>query len=234
MAGEGQGRTRGAIGEARRDVLVAVLATALVHAGLAWFALRAGQRPGVLPAKTPPPAMALVLVRRVPAGASATLGVEAGPEAMDGVTRRASHVVAPASGPRAPAGRPSTLTARVVERETAGGKDDAAPTRGTPLDDRWPTRGGVSDGSRFRPDPFERRAPPLPGGGPHRFRMRPPRSPADVVAGAASLLGLRPPGYEDSPCPRIARNVTALATSLDAGDRAALAHELEMQAGLCR
>jgi hypothetical protein len=200
---------------------VAAVLTLLLHAGYGWLAMKATGFPESVPEdpSTPPPApaMELVLVRRASPGVAAPQ-VSAAPVAEHPVR-------ADAPG----------LSARFVARPDAPPPAPTEPApRVTTLDDAWTRAGGEPDAARFRTDPFERRPATLPGGGARRFRMRPPRSPASVLANAATLLGLRPEGYEASPCPRIARNVSALATSLDPADRAALAHELEMQDSFCR
>jgi hypothetical protein len=221
--GQGGGRrgapSAGAPTARAHDRLVAAVATVLWHAGIAWLAGHAA-RPA--PA-APPPAMVLAWIREVPTVPAV---------APDQAARR---IAAP------PAAATRGLTARFVARPGVAGR--TSPAHGVPvttlpdawaLADRTAAIGPGPSPNGFRPDPFEHRATALPGGGAHRFRMRAPRSPADLVTGAATFLGLRPEGYEDSPCPRIARNITALSTSFDAADRAALAHALEMRDALCR
>jgi hypothetical protein len=197
------------------DAPMAAVLALLLHAGLGWVAMQAAP----VPSRAPAPSMALVLVRHVPS-----------PEARRGV-----GVPQADRGSRPVDGDPPAMSARFVTRRDAPSTPAATPAlRVTTLDDAWTRVDGEPGTPRFRPDPFEHRPARLPGGGARRFRMRPPRSPASALAGAATLLGLRPEGYEASPCPRIARNVSALATSLDPADRAALAHELDMQDSFCR
>jgi len=78
------------------------------------------------------------------------------------------------------------------------------------------------------PDPFADRAPPLPGEGRERFRMRTQTSVATVVSGIGRMFGGRDP---DEPCRENRRNIDDLA--LD-GDSAALQHQLDYERRLCR
>ena len=79
-------------------------------------------------------------------------------------------------------------------------------------------------------DPFAARPSRLPTPAAGRFRMRPTRSPKDLVAAVGGYL-LAPRGYDADPCPRNRENIGNL---MAAGDRAALRQEVEFERRHCR
>ena len=79
-------------------------------------------------------------------------------------------------------------------------------------------------------DPFAARPKQLPAAGVGRFRMRPTRSPKDLVAAVGGYL-LAPRGYDADPCPRNRENIGNL---MAAGDSAALRQEVEFERRHCR
>jgi hypothetical protein len=79
-------------------------------------------------------------------------------------------------------------------------------------------------------DPFAARPSRLPMPAAGRFRMRPTRSPKDLVAAVGGYL-LAPRGYDADPCPRNRENIGNL---MAAGDSAALRQEVEFERRHCR
>jgi hypothetical protein len=79
-------------------------------------------------------------------------------------------------------------------------------------------------------DPFAARARQLPAPGAGRFRMRPARSPRDLVAAVGAYL-LAPRGYDADPCPRNRENIGNL---MAGGDSASLQQEIEFEQRHCR
>jgi hypothetical protein len=79
-------------------------------------------------------------------------------------------------------------------------------------------------------DPFATRPKQLlvPGSG--RFRMRPTRSPKDLVAAVGGYL-LAPRGYDADPCPRNRENIGNMMVG---GDSASLQQEIDFERRHCR
>lgn len=79
-------------------------------------------------------------------------------------------------------------------------------------------------------DPFATRPQQVPLAGAGRFRMRPTRSPRDLVAAVGGYL-FAPRGYDADPCPRNRENIGNL---MAAGESAALREEVEFERRHCR
>lgn len=86
----------------------------------------------------------------------------------------------------------------------------------------------------FVGNPLRSRHAQLPVGevGGH-FTMRRQLKGKEIVAGVGQFLGLHPPGYETSPCPRVGRNIPGLLTSTSARDREMLQEELRRLREYC-
>lgn len=85
----------------------------------------------------------------------------------------------------------------------------------------------------FAADPFGSRHAQLPGGdGRGRFRMKEPLSPQKILQKIGSMAG--GPGYSQSPCPRIASNLSGLLTATSEHERQLLDEELRRDREYCR
>mgnify|MGYP000993808397 CR=1 FL=1 len=183
-------------GMRNRTAGIALCATVLVHAGIAWWLM------GLQHASPERDDTALALTwieRPAPAGPSEPL-----PLAPDRATADAPPQSSRVRAPR------STLQAVDVATPT----DDAdaqAPGAAALLEQAgdWARRQApVAD---FTRDPLQRRPPPAADG---RFAMRGPISPEDIAKGIGQLFGGA--GYTQDPCPQIRRNIANLGTGGDA------------------
>jgi len=174
---------------------IALGATVLVHAGIAWWLL--GLR-DASPSRDATMALAVVWIERPPPAVA--------PPVLP-LPRQARPDSAPAVPFRATRHR-----LQAVELEVpATGADASLPTAATLLEQagEWARR--QAPAADFAHDPLRHRPPPGAGG---RFAMRRQVSPEDIVKGIGKLLGGG--GYTEDPCPQIRRNLASLGTGGDA------------------
>jgi hypothetical protein len=85
----------------------------------------------------------------------------------------------------------------------------------------------------FAADPLGSRRAQLPGGdGRGRFRMKEPLSPQKILQKIGGMAG--GPGYSQSPCPRIASNLSGLLAATSEHERELLDEELRRDREYCR
>jgi len=180
-------------GTRNRTAGIALGATVLVHAGIAWWLLGLRQTAPLRETK------ALTVAW---------------------IDRPAPSIDIPVPPPSAPlrtaADRPPAPRARsalqAVEVDTPSSADDAPlPTAASLLEQAGDWARQQAPAADFSHDPLRRRAPPAADG---RFAMRRSITPADVARGIGQLFGGA--GYTQDPCPQIRRNLANLGSGGDA------------------
>jgi len=189
---------------------LALGATVLVHACIGWWLM--GLREDRLP--RPTPALRIVWIERPAPPAPLPTVVEPG---------GASPATLASSSP--PAAPREALQA--VEVASPSGAADASrlPHAADLLEQaaRWAQ--AQSPATDFAHDPLRRRTRDATQG---RFAMRDPVSAQDVVRGIGQLLG--GPGYSETPCPQIRRNI---ANAGNGSDPALAAEEIRRLQRFC-
>ncbi|MCD9007726.1 hypothetical protein LDO31_16090 [Luteimonas sp. XNQY3] len=184
-------------GTRSRTAAIALGATVLVHAGIAWWLL--GLRQTALSRETD--ALVVTWIDR--------------PELLIDIA-----VPAPTPPVRATAAMPPPARAhsvlQAVDVETPSAAADAPlPTAAALLEQAGDWARQQVPAVEFSHDPLRRRAQPIADG---RFAMRRSITPADVARGIGQLFGGA--GYTQDPCPQIRRNIANLGTGGDAELRA--------------
>ena len=165
------------------------------------------------------------------------------PSRNDGDALQVVYVAVPVAAPAARVSGPRTRTSRHPARRSPLLRETANRSARTPAPVVDPRALSAvildqvsTEARRQAPidfsarDPFAHRPKPLADVAAGRFRMRPARSPKDLVAAVGGYL-LAPRGYDADPCPRNHENIGNL---MAAGDSAALRQEMEFERRHCR
>ena len=193
-----------------RDAGIACVVVLAWHLMLGWVLLRQWR---IEPSRTGDDAIRVVFIQRqiVPPMLRASTPVPP-------TNRRAARRVPPVATTSPPAAEalpdrvpPQSMSAMFLDQASAEARRQA------PIDF------GAHDPFAIRPKQL-----PTPGAG--RFRMRPTRSPKDLVAAIGGYL-LAPRGYDADPCPRNRENIGNL---MAGGDSASLQQEMEFERRHCR
>ena len=169
---------------------IALGATVLVHAGIAWWLL--GLR------EAPPPARDTIALQ------------------VAWIDRPATPALPPVPPPPAPATTARTQPVQSAQPRRLQAVD--LPAAASPSESSPPDAAALLDQARdwartqasrpaFTHDPLRRRPPPAADG---RFAMRGPVTPEDIAKGIGQLFGGA--GYTQDPCPQIRRNIANLGT----------------------
>lgn len=175
-------------GMRNRGTSIALAATVLVHAGIAWWLLGLREAPSA-------PARSIILEVAWIDRPLAPPEVHA-PPPMRTSTARARPLPSPSTPP----------PLQAVDAEApAIDEDPLAPGTAALLDQAAQWARAQAPATDFAHDPLRQRPPPRRDG---RFAMREPISTEDVVIAVGKLFG----GGPSDPCPRIRRNLADLGT----------------------
>jgi hypothetical protein len=124
--------------------------------------------------------------------------------------------------------RPAVVLSAPAERSS-----EPAPSTADQLQQQGREWAARQASPTFATDPFSSRRAQLPGGdGRGRFRMKEPLSPQKILQKIGGMAG--GPGYSQSPCPRIASNLSGLLTAASVRERELLDEELRRDREYCR
>jgi len=175
-----------------RTAGIALGATVLVQAGIAWWLLG-------LTAHTPP---------RGPAALAVTW-IER-PALLPSPLQPLAQPIKPAPVAATTAAKPRSTLQAVVRDPLPAVPDALLPTAADLLQQAGDWARTQAPAADFSHDPLRQRPGPRGDG---RFAMRRQVSPEDVVKGIGQLLG--GPGYSEDPCPQIRRNIANAASGAD-------------------
>ncbi|MDR6991738.1 hypothetical protein [Luteimonas sp. 3794] len=184
-------------GTRNRTVGIALGATVLVHAGIAWWLM--GLRHAA--PEREDAALAVTFIERPPPAIP--------PDPLPPAPARAATTDTPPPSPRV-----RTPRSALQAVDVASPPDNAqapVPTATALLEQAGDWARQQAPAADFAHDPLQHRPPPAADG---RFAMRGPITPADIAKGIGQLFG--GPGYTQDPCPQIRRNIGNLGTGGDA------------------
>ncbi|RPD87651.1 hypothetical protein [Luteimonas sp. 100069] len=174
-------------------VRIALGATVLVHAGIAWW---------LLGLREAPPVDSTIALQVAWIDRPATPSLPALPERPAPATTTRTRRVSTSAQPRP--------LQSVDVPAAASPSEPSSPDAAALLDQARDWARTQSPQPAFTHDPLQRRPPPAADG---RFAMRGPITPEDIAKGIGQLFGGA--GYTQDPCPQIRRNIANLGTGGD-------------------